>query len=155
MLSLDEEREIIENNQKRDAVPAWDRFFYSHSAPQTPRLTSRPGTPDNPPPAPLSRNRWDVSLLSRDQSDASLLSRDQSDVSHLSRCDITLPSLPSPARVSSDSSPLTTPAPIRSSMKSLLYMYSLESVVGGGGWLVEWCVAQFASASIRAGVRVG
>ena len=76
VLSLDEE-----NIQKGDVVPAWDRFFNSHPAPQTPRLTSRPGTPDDPPPAPLSRDRWDVS--------------------HLSRGDVTLPSLPSPGRVSS------------------------------------------------------
>ena len=96
VLSLDEE-----NIQKGDVVPAWDRFFNSHPAPQTPRLTSRPGTPDDPPPAPLSRDRWDVSLLSRDQSDVSLLSCDQSDVSHLSRGDVTLPSLPSPGRISS------------------------------------------------------
>ena len=66
VLSLDEEREIIEKNQKGDAVPAWDRLFNSHPAPQTPCLTSRPGTPDDPPPAPLSHDRWDVSLISRD-----------------------------------------------------------------------------------------
>ena len=88
-------------------------FFNSNPAPQ-----ARPGTPDDMPPAPVSRDGSDVSL-SRDQSDVTL-SRDQSDVSHFSHGDV---SLLSPGRDSLDS----LPAPTRHPMKSLLYMYSSES----------------------------